>query len=119
VPLMAAQEPSLIAGIEDRGHKRMAGNRFGRVIDDLPLAGRGLGPDERRAIVDVLAPARTSRPRSTRRIGKQLVTTEVPGSLRRSVDQRPSSTLSSHDSTGRPLTYTTRSQTSSQRLSSR
>jgi hypothetical protein len=77
VPLMAAQDPSLVTRLEDLGYERLAGNRFGRVLDDIPVT--GVDDDDRRAVIDILVPAYTSRPRHTRRIGNHLVTTEVPG----------------------------------------
>jgi hypothetical protein len=77
VPLMAAQDPSLVERLLAMGYKRLAGNRFGRPMDDIPV--RGDTSESFDAVIDVLVPAYTSRPRSTRRIGKHLVTTEVPG----------------------------------------
>jgi hypothetical protein len=77
VPLMAAQDPSLVTRLEDLGYERLAGNRFGRVLDDIPVT--GVDDDDRRAVIDILVPAYTSRPRHRRRIGNHLVTTEVPG----------------------------------------
>ena len=61
------REPDLITAIEDRGYRKVAGNRWERQIDDLRVAA-----------VDLLVPSYTSRARETIRIG-DTVTTEVPG----------------------------------------
>ena len=61
------KEPALVTTIEALGYKKVAGNRWERLIDD-----------RRVAAVDLLIPAYTSRPRQTKRVGN-VVTTEVPG----------------------------------------
>jgi hypothetical protein len=76
VPLVALQDPDLVPRIEGLGYRRTSGNTFARVVDDLP-------PDlpvgaERAAVIELLAPAFTSRVRSNVRIG-DLAVTEVPG----------------------------------------
>jgi hypothetical protein len=49
VPLMAAQDPSLVTRLEDVGYERLAGNRFGRVLDDIPV--KGVDDNDRRAVI--------------------------------------------------------------------
>jgi hypothetical protein len=75
LPLMAARDPSFVSQLLDLGYVRITGNSFGRVVEDIPVERKA----ERLAVVDVLVPAHTSRPRQNRKIGEHLVTTEVPG----------------------------------------
>lgn len=79
VPLEAVADATLISRLTDRGYRREKGNRFARPVDDIPIRMMGDQTQRREAVVDVLVPAYTSRPRSTRRVGDHLVTTEVPG----------------------------------------
>lgn len=79
VPLMAARDPMLVSRLLAAGYERLTGNSFGRVIDDIPVTRTTAVTGERRAVIDILIPAYTSRPRDTRKLGEHLVTTEVPG----------------------------------------
>jgi hypothetical protein len=76
VPPVAVNGSSLIDALMARGYERVAANRFGRTMSDLPRVESG---QERAALVDVLVPAYTSRARTDRKFGNHLVTTEVPG----------------------------------------
>ncbi len=67
VPPHLLTETALVPAIEALGYHKVAGNRWERRIDD-----------RRVAVVDLLIPAYTSRPRHTKRVGT-IVTTEVPG----------------------------------------
>ncbi len=67
VPLHALQSPRLVDGIEARGYRKTAGNRWERQVDD-----------RRVAAVDLLIPAYRTRARQNVRVGDH-VTTEVPG----------------------------------------
>ena len=69
------QTPDLIDRLLRLGYERLGGNRFGRRIEGLPAI-EGETPQ---AIVDVLVPSYTSRPRHNRTFGGHLTTTEVPG----------------------------------------
>lgn len=69
------QTPDLIDRLLRLGYERLGGNRFGRRIEGLPAI-EGETPQ---AIVDVLVPSYTSRPRHNRTFGDHLTTTEVPG----------------------------------------
>jgi hypothetical protein len=69
------QTPDLIDRLLRLGYERLGGNRFGRRIEGLPAI-EGETPQ---AIVDVLVPSHTSRPRHNRTFGDHLTTTEVPG----------------------------------------
>lgn len=60
------------------GYERVAGNRFVRTMSDIPVRVGGESDLSRQAVIDVLVPAYTSRPRKNRRIS-DVVTTEVPG----------------------------------------
>lgn len=78
VPPAVVREHGLIERLEALGYSKVAGNRFARPLDDVPVR---VGDDDssHRAVVDVLVPAYTSRPRQDRRVGDALITTEVPG----------------------------------------
>jgi hypothetical protein len=67
VPPFVLRDTGLVAAIERRDYRKVAGNRWERPIDD-----------RRVATVDLLVPAHTSRARHTVTIG-DVVTTEVPG----------------------------------------
>lgn len=74
VPPSVVQSPSLIDRLAATGYSKIAGNRFAR-----PLDAEVVGENHEGAVIDVLVPAYTSRPRSNRSFGDHLVTTEVPG----------------------------------------
>jgi hypothetical protein len=77
VPPIAIRDLELIDRLSALGYERQAGNRFSRAVTDLPQIGStGLAP---RAVIDILVPAYTSRPRQNRRVRADLTTTEVPG----------------------------------------
>lgn len=76
VPPVAVNDSSLIDALIARDYRRLAGNRFGRELGDLPRVDSGQPPS---ALVDVLVPTYTSRVRTNLRFGDHLVTTEVPG----------------------------------------
>lgn len=61
------REPELVAAIEERGYRKVLGNRWERPIDSTRVAS-----------VDLLIPTYRSRARDTVRVG-DVVTTEVPG----------------------------------------
>lgn len=61
------REPELVAAIEERGYRKVLGNRWERPIDATRVAS-----------VDLLVPTYRSRARHTVRVG-DVVTTEVPG----------------------------------------
>lgn len=71
---LVVQTPDLIDGLERLGYSQSAGNRFEKLVTGLSVAA-----SDSHATVDVLVPAYQSRPRSNRRFGEYLVTTEVPG----------------------------------------
>jgi hypothetical protein len=79
VPPIVAQDASLVERLMDLGYQRRAGNRFARVMTDIPVAIKGEKQPVREAIVDILVPTYTSRARQNRRFGDHLVTTEVQG----------------------------------------
>jgi len=91
VPPVLVRELDLIDRLVALGYEQVAGDRFARTMTDLPV--RLVGTDEptRRAIIDVLIPAYTSRPRSNRKVGEALVATEVPGLA--TALQRPAITM--------------------------
>jgi len=71
----AVRTPELVDRLQALGYRRFAGNRFGRAVDGLPTVD-GRVPE---AVVDILVPSYTSRPRQTLSFGDHLTTTEVPG----------------------------------------
>lgn len=79
VPPMVITGGDLLGRLRGLGYEQTAGNRFAREISDIPIRLDGGGDEPRRAVVDVLVPSYTSRVRQNRRIGEDLVTTEVPG----------------------------------------
>jgi hypothetical protein len=78
VPPVVVREEGLIEGLLERGYQQVEGNRFSRLIDDIPVTVRG-AEVPRSAIVDVLVPSYRTRARSNHRVSDDLVTTEVPG----------------------------------------
>lgn len=66
-PRYLLREPELLAAIEDRGYRKVMGNRWERQLDEARVAA-----------VDLLVPTYRTRVRDTVRIG-DVVTTEVPG----------------------------------------
>lgn len=79
VPPVIARDAGLIERLMDLGYERTAGNRFARSMSDIPVFVSGGKQPIRNAVIDILVPAYTSRPRENRRFGDHLVTTEVPG----------------------------------------
>jgi hypothetical protein len=79
VPPVVIHDRGLLRRLRDAGYEKVEGNRFARTMTDVPVHVVG-SPDARRlAVIDVLIPAYTSRARQNRRVGDDLVTTEVPG----------------------------------------
>ena len=74
VPPMVVRTPELTDGLERLGYSKTAGNRFEKLVTELSAT-----VSDPYAVVDVLVPAYSSRPRHNRRFGEHLVTTEVPG----------------------------------------
>lgn len=78
LPPVVVREEGLIGALLGRGYQQIEGNRFARLIEDIPLTvGGAEGP--RFAVIDVLVPSYRTRARSSLRVSDQLVTTEVPG----------------------------------------
>ncbi len=67
----------IVRRLVDLGYEPLAGDRFGRPVEDV--VGMARGADPPLAIIDVLIPAYTSRPRTNQRVGDDLVAIEVPG----------------------------------------
>jgi len=78
VPPVVIREEGLIGRLIERGYKQVAGNRFARPIDDIPVTVRGI-EGHPSAVVDVLIPSYRTRARNNHRVSDNLVTTEVPG----------------------------------------
>jgi hypothetical protein len=78
IPPVVVRDEHIIERLRALGYEPIAGNRFARTLADVPVTINEEDPP-RRAIIDVLVPSYTSRPRHNRRISQDLVTTEVPG----------------------------------------
>ncbi|HYP24378.1 MAG TPA: hypothetical protein VEV43_12460 [Actinomycetota bacterium] len=74
VPPIAVKEAGVIEALESRGYTRHGGNRYRRPVDEAADV-----VDEPYAVVDILVPAYTSRPRENRVVSPGLTTVEVPG----------------------------------------
>ncbi len=74
VPPFVARSEKIIEALEERGYERFTGNRYRREIPELLEQ-----VEENYAVVDVLIPAYTSRPRENVRVDEKLTTMEVPG----------------------------------------
>ena len=78
VPPIAMQHAGLVDRLVDIGYERRTGNRFGRVMTDIPVRLRGADTSPLEAVVDILVPTYDSRLRD-RKFGNHLATIEVPG----------------------------------------
>lgn len=74
VPPFAVRDAGVIEALLDRGYSRHSGNRYRRRVPELESH-----VDAPFAVVDVLVPAYTSRPRENRIVSDDLTTIEVPG----------------------------------------
>jgi hypothetical protein len=80
IPPIVARDHNLVNRLKDLNYLQVAGNRFARGLSDIPAGvkeRRGSGDPE--ALIDVLIPAYTSRPRENVQVGEDLFSTEVPG----------------------------------------
>jgi hypothetical protein len=82
IPPIVARDFNLVSRLKDLNYKQVAGNRFARGLPDIPVGmkERG-GSGDPEALIDVLVPAYTSRPRENVQVGEDLFATEVPGLL--------------------------------------
>lgn len=78
VPPILVRDGGLVEQLMGLGYEHVAGHRFARAVTDVPVRAAGRKESPRKAIIDLLVPAYTSRPRQDHRIGELLVT-EVPG----------------------------------------
>ena len=78
IPPVVARDQRVVSRLKGIHYLQVAGNRFARELSDIP-AGMIGQMDSPRALIDVLVPAYTSRPRENIRIGDDLFTTEVLG----------------------------------------
>jgi hypothetical protein len=62
VPPFAVQTPALIDRLISMGYQKRSGDRFARLLTDLPVAISGAAQAVTEATVDILVPAYTSRP---------------------------------------------------------
>ena len=74
VPPLVVKKAGVIEALEARGYTRHGGNRYRRPVPELQNH-----LDAPFAVIDVLVPAYTSRPRDNTFVSPALTTTEVPG----------------------------------------
>jgi len=79
VPPIVARDLDIPAKLKAAGYQQTAGDRFEKPVPDVPAGISRSVPSTYRAAIDVLVPAYTSRPRQNKKVGPDLVTTEVPG----------------------------------------
>jgi hypothetical protein len=80
VPPIVVRDQHLVDRLKDISYVQVAGNRFARGLSDIPAGMKSeIDPQDPEALIDVLVPAYTSRPRENVRVGDDLFTTEVPG----------------------------------------
>jgi hypothetical protein len=80
IPPIVARDHNLVSRLKDLNYMQVAGNRFARGLPDIPAGTKernGSGSPE--ALIDVLVPAYTSRPRENVKVAEDLFATEVPG----------------------------------------
>lgn len=82
IPPIVARDFNLVSRLKDLNYKQVAGNRFARGLSDIPVGMKERGDSgDPEALIDVLVPAYTSRPRENVQVGEDLFATEVPGLL--------------------------------------
>lgn len=77
IPPIVARDRNLVGRLKDLNCLQVAGNRFARGLSDIPAGmkeGEGSDPE---ALIDVLVPAYTSRPRDNVQVGEDLARAEV------------------------------------------
>jgi hypothetical protein len=79
IPPVAVRDHHLVDRLKARGYDQVAGNRFARTVPGTPVKVVGGHTAHQRAIIDVLVPAYTSRPRQNVKVSENLISTEVPG----------------------------------------
>lgn len=72
------RDSALIRHLQNLGYERVAGGTYGRPLGDLDDSQQGK-PEPHQAIVDILIPSYTSRPRDNVYVDQDVTTTEVPG----------------------------------------
>jgi hypothetical protein len=80
---MVVRDQHVVGRLKGVSYVQVAGNRFARRLSDIPAGMTGeIYPHDREALIDVLVPAYTGRPRENVRVGDDLFTTEVPAADR-------------------------------------
>jgi hypothetical protein len=70
VPPIVVREQHLVDRLKDISYVQVAGNRFARGLSDIPAGMKGeIYRQDPVALIDVLVPAYTSRPRENLRVG--------------------------------------------------
>lgn len=80
IPPIVVRDHDLVSRLKRLNYLQVAGNRFARGLSDIPAGMKGGGPaGDPEALIDVLVPAYTSRPRENVQVGEDLFATEVLG----------------------------------------
>jgi hypothetical protein len=80
IPPIVARDQHVTSRLKDISYLQVEGNRFARGLSDIPAGMTGTsGPRSPEALIDILVPAYTSRPRENVQVGEDLFTTEVLG----------------------------------------
>jgi hypothetical protein len=80
LPEIVAREQRVTRRLRDISYLQVEGNRFARGLSDIPAGVMAQSyPPNPTALIDILVPAYTSRPRENVQVGDDLFTTEVLG----------------------------------------
>jgi hypothetical protein len=80
IPPIVARDERVVGRLKDISYLQVEGNRFARGLSDIPAGMKGRSdPPNPEALIDILVPAYTSRPRESVQVGEDLFTTEVLG----------------------------------------
>jgi hypothetical protein len=79
IPPIVARDRRVVGRLRDISYQQVEGNRLARGLSDIPAGMRGNYPAHPEALIDILIPAYTSRPRANVQVAEDLLTTEVPG----------------------------------------
>jgi hypothetical protein len=79
VPPVVARDLDIVGQLKTAGYRHAAGDRFEKLVRDIPAGLTHTTASAYTAAIDVLVPAYTSRPRRNVTVAPELVATEVPG----------------------------------------
>jgi hypothetical protein len=89
IPPIVARDHNLVSRLKDLNYMQVAGNRFARGLADIPAGTKERGDSGNpEALIDVLVPAYTSRPRENVKVGEDLFATAA-GTIAPTCHHRP------------------------------